>query len=264
MYPRQYFDLWHPDINEDMVFVGMSFNPDESWRWHDIIRPAIVLAGFMPLRVDEPTISDSILIDILAGIASAKLLVIDISSDSTGMRNGNVMYELGLAHATRHADEVIIIRSDQQHIIFDIAQVRVHSYDASNPRQAMEHLAGLVRERAEAVQRTKALVLHKTVSLLDEICLGFLSAHAEMDLFSAKNPERAYEPESVEGRAAVRRLLELGTIRLVWEKESKKYAFTWTSLGRALLAELGFVSEVNPGMELGYSDKKSKEGETST
>lgn len=143
MYPRHYFDLFRPHISEKMVFVGMPFG--ESNRWENVIRPAISGAGLEPYRVDMDVPSDSVLEDIMRGILDAKFLLFDISMDENGVRNGNVMYEIGLAHAMRHPEEMLIIRSDNAPLLFDVANIRIHSYESDRPDEAREHLSRLLQ-----------------------------------------------------------------------------------------------------------------------
>ena len=67
------------------------------------------------MRVNATILFGSIITDILDGIAHSKLVLADISVATTGkwagQRNGNVMYEVGLAHAVRQSTEVLLIRS---------------------------------------------------------------------------------------------------------------------------------------------------------
>src|SRR5262245_50584462 len=114
MYPYQYFSLFPSFPRENKVFVAMSFRSLFNKRWESVISPAIkkVQRNNIPLephRVDSRRVSDSILTEILTGISSALVIFADISSLGTiedkPIRNGNVMYEIGLAHATRLPEE---------------------------------------------------------------------------------------------------------------------------------------------------------------
>lgn len=247
MYPKQYFDLFRSDIDEKIVFVGMSFDPAYATLWQDIIEPAILQAAFCPHRVDLQVAGDSIMIDIMKGILHAKLLLFDVTADDRGARNGNVMYELGLAHAIRHPEEVLIVRADSDPLLFDVANIRVHKYDAGDTTGSKNGLVEILTHLRSGITSLKTIVLEKTVGMLDEVCLGFLAGHANMDAFSLLEPKKAFEPETVAGRTAVRHLLDLGVVALVWNKDEYKYAYTWTFLGRALLAHLGFRTASKAG-----------------
>jgi hypothetical protein len=110
MYPANYFGLFPPFPREDKVFIAMSFDQRFEDRWTRVIGPAIrnIRVNDVPLephRVDIRQISDSILTEILAGITNHRAIFADVTSlgsiDGRPLRNGNVMYEVGLAHALR-------------------------------------------------------------------------------------------------------------------------------------------------------------------
>ncbi len=109
MYPLNLFALFPPFPRNNQVFVAMSFGDRFEPRWRDVIAPAIrevkVDGGrLVPYRVDANQVSDSVLTDILKNIAESRLVLADITTIGrlrrVPVRNGNVMYELGLAHAT--------------------------------------------------------------------------------------------------------------------------------------------------------------------
>jgi hypothetical protein len=76
-------------------------------------------------RVNLSRKSDSIITEIVQNIAQCRLVLTDISTTgwsrsgvrrSRPIRNSNVMYELGIAHAARLPEEVIIVRADADHL----------------------------------------------------------------------------------------------------------------------------------------------------
>src|SRR5262245_4473198 len=110
MYPHTYFDLYPPFPHEPRVFVAMSFEDRFAPHYRDVLEPAIrsVRMDGKPLephRVDSRQIGDSILTEILQGIAHDVLFLADITTvghlGGQPVRNANVMYELGVAHAVR-------------------------------------------------------------------------------------------------------------------------------------------------------------------
>jgi len=144
MYPASLFDLFPPFPREEKVFIAMSFDPRFDHRWRDVIAPAIrnVLVHGTPLepvRVDMRRVSDSILTEILTGITNSRLIFADVTTigavDGRPVRNGNVLYEVGIAHAVRLAEEVILFRSDNDPLLFDMANVRVNFISLRNPRK---------------------------------------------------------------------------------------------------------------------------------
>lgn len=116
----------------------MSFDERFDNRWTRVLKPALegLAVDSVPLtafRVDLGKGSDAILTEILQHIADSHVIVADISAfgelDGRPIRNANVMYEVGLAHAVRLPEEVVLFRSDQSKIDFDVSGVRIHSYD---------------------------------------------------------------------------------------------------------------------------------------
>ena len=127
MYPAHLFELFPPFPRDERVFVAMSFDPALRLRWTNVIEPAVREAGLEPFRVDASKVSDSILTEILQGIARARLILADISSVG-GVRNANVLYEVGMAHAARQPQEVLLFRSDSDRLLFDVSNVRVNAF----------------------------------------------------------------------------------------------------------------------------------------
>jgi hypothetical protein len=104
-------------------------------------------------KVDLSKTGDSILTDIVDGIAHSQLVLADISSvgkDSvTGnaYRNGNVMYEVGIALACRQPAEVLLIRDDNDRFLFDISTIPHMKLDFADKAAAIESLRIALQER---------------------------------------------------------------------------------------------------------------------
>src|SRR5258708_1529040 len=135
MYPRLFFDQFPPFPRSHHVFVAMSFDARMNARWHNVIAPAVADVNvegtsLNAYRVDMRMVSDSILTEILSGIGNALLILGDVSSldnlNGVAVRNPNVFYEIGIAHATRLPEEVLLFRSDDGAMLFDVANIRVN------------------------------------------------------------------------------------------------------------------------------------------
>ena len=112
-------------------FVMMPFSDPEGYApghfrkiYEQIIEPAITEAGFKPERVDENSISDSIINKILDGITKYDMAICDLSS-----RNPNVLYELGLRHAFDMP--VVLICDEITKPIFDVSGITIIKYRSS-------------------------------------------------------------------------------------------------------------------------------------
>lgn len=177
LHPSSYFSLFPAFPRDQRVFVAMSFAPQFDARWSNVIAPAIeaVTIDGKPLephRVDLRQVSDSILTEILDGIAGCRMFVADISTigslDGQPVRNANVMYEVGLAQATRLPEEVLLFRSDGDPLNFDVSNVRVHRYDPEGAAaEAKTMLTGAVVSSLNEVVLGKSLAVRKIASSLD-------------------------------------------------------------------------------------------------
>ena len=89
-----------------------------------IIKPACEKANFLPIRADEITNTNFIVLDILRRIVECDIAICDLSS-----RNPNVMYELGLRQAFNK--KTVLIKDDITTNPFDVQGFRYCGYDSS-------------------------------------------------------------------------------------------------------------------------------------
>jgi len=155
----------------------MSFDENFQQRWNEVIRPAvseIELDGVSlePVRVDVRRISDSIVTEILQGIAHHLVVFADVTTigyvGDKPIRNANVLYEVGIAHAIRLPEEVILFRSDEDQLIFDITNVRVNSYDPdTDPSTARELVIDSITDALNEVDLKRHLSVRRAAESLD-------------------------------------------------------------------------------------------------
>jgi hypothetical protein len=184
VYPRQYADsFWSAEIRDD-VFVAMSFDEDLQIVYTQAIEPACSEDNALkPVRIDLETGGDSIITRILDGLTHSRLVVAEISTRRQGdqkSRNGNVMWEVGVAHAFRQFDEVILLRSDQDNLLFDIGPIRVHQYPRYDLQAARTTVATLIKDRLTAIDLTKSLLVERALRALDPNSLSMLLTKVPM------------------------------------------------------------------------------------
>ena len=92
--------------------------------YQHLIKPACSDAGFKPVRADEVSNSNFIVVDILKKIVESDLVICDLSS-----KNPNVMYELGIRQAFNKP--TVLIKDDRTKPVFDIQGIRYHEYHSS-------------------------------------------------------------------------------------------------------------------------------------
>jgi len=257
MYPATYFGLFPAFPRGERGFVAMSFDPRFDARWTNVIAPAInsIEADgkrLAPHRVDLRTAGDSILTEILDNIARCRIFVADISAigeiDGNAIRNANVLYEVGLAHAVRQPEEVILVRSDDQSLGFDIANVRVHRYDPDGaPDKAKDFLADRILQGLQEVDMKKLLAIRSAVESLDYNTWRVLSYTLTKKSLNHPVASVANFPTSI----AIRTLLDLGAIKTVFVRPTEEllsnadgkpeelFTYQATEFGLALIAAVG-------------------------
>ena len=244
MYPREFFDTyWRSEIRDE-VFVAMPFHDEFTPIWETAIRPAIEDGSKGQLRgrrVNATVLSGSVITDILDGIAHSRLVLADVSVASqgkwAGQRNGNVMYEVGLAHAVRQSSEILLIRCDDEQINFDIAQINVHRYRRDDLQQARVEISRLVADLIHQIQQEKSLKVQRAIELLDSDAIKYLSDFAVHGPFTGPSPKTMGEElVAISNRAALARLQQLGIVRAI---PLATMAFALTRFGIAVTKSLG-------------------------
>ena len=90
--------------------------------YEHLIKPACEQAGFDPVRADDTSKANMIIIDILQKILECDMAICDLSS-----RNPNVFYELGFRQAFNK--KTILIKDIKTAMPFDISGIRTLTYN---------------------------------------------------------------------------------------------------------------------------------------
>lgn len=112
--------------------------------YRHLIKPACELAGFTPIRADDVSSSNMIVVDILKKIVESDIAICDLSS-----RNPNVLYELGLRQAFNK--KTIIIKDKQTISPFDVSGFRHTEYDKA---LRIDNIENEVISISKAIQET--------------------------------------------------------------------------------------------------------------
>ena len=155
----------------------MPFSDRFTLRWTAVLDPAIRHADLDPHRVDLSKTSDSIPVKILEDIRTSRLILCDVTTEN-GVRNANVMYELGIAQAVRRPEEVLVVRSDNDSLPFDIAPILAESYHPDSgvdaPARAREQITESLRRALAQVDLTRHLAVQSIVDTIDVSSFEFL------------------------------------------------------------------------------------------
>jgi hypothetical protein len=124
-----------------------------------------------PFRVDLSKASDAILTEILRAISESAVIVADITAtgilNNRPVRNANVLYEVGIAHAVRRPEEVVLFRSDDDPLNFDIQGVRIHAYNPDEDHKGAENVvAETVIESLRSVESTRRVAIQSAAQRL--------------------------------------------------------------------------------------------------
>jgi hypothetical protein len=247
MYPRDFFDTYWRTELRDEVFVAMPFHDEFTPVWDLAIRPAIETdsrTGFRANRVYASVLSGSIITDILDGIAHSRLVLADISIATEGrwkgQRSGNVMYEVGLAHAVRQASEILLIRSDEDPINFDIAQIHVHRYHREDLSYTRAQLSQLVVDVLKQIEQEKSLKVQRAIDQLDADAFRYLAEFAVHGPFVGPDPQNMGGALlAISNRVALNRLQQLGILRATRAIADERTVFVLTAFGTAVSRALG-------------------------
>lgn len=268
MYPKHYLDYFRDFERTDEVFVAMPFRGDDAdYRWTEIFQPAIEAVDLDPYRVDTRDVGDSILTDILEGIGRARLVLGDVSGQGTtqfqgksvGRPNPNAVYELGIAHAARLETEVVVVRAEREdteneRVPFDLLHIRHHTFDPYEPEAATDFVAGLLSGALEEIDRTRDLIVDRTIRRLDgegrTVLRQCVKAGGSLEEPSLDLGERSgdrirgdsfliLQSNNRRRRDILRRLTELGLLKVHSDSASTPVVYSVTTLGYAVASRLG-------------------------
>jgi hypothetical protein len=267
MHPNAFLKtFWRLEV-KPQIFVAMSFAPEYQARYDKVIAPAISSlrvngTQLKPYRVDVSKSGDSILTDIVDGVSHSQMILADVSSvgkdSKTGdpYRNGNVMYEVGIALACRSPSDVLLVRDDKDKFLFDVSTVPHMYLDFTDHGKASAALQSeLLARLREQSYLSDARVKLAVASLSNQ----------EVDLLSqlAELPEGQARGWNVGGtvlsvyEAAIMRLLDKRLITLAGRFEKGFTGYQLTPLGRIVA---GIAKSGLPKFQ-GKDDSKKKANE---
>ena len=109
------------NVDSSQVFVAMWFDDSMSEAFENGIEPAILEAGYVPLRIDQKEHVNKIDDEIISELRRSRFLVSDFTQGEDGARGG-VYYEAGFAHGldlpvifTCRDDTVETLHFDTEH-----------------------------------------------------------------------------------------------------------------------------------------------------
>jgi hypothetical protein len=271
MHPNVYLrSLWRSSTL-DQVFVAMSFEDRFHDRFLNVIRPAIedepIGGGKMrAFRVDTSKNGDSILTEIIDGIAHSRLVLADVSVVDEGryteqpIRNGNVMYEVGLALACRTPAEVLLLRDDTKRFLFDVSSIPHLTVDFADRDNTIMAIRAALNDRARETDSIHDARVQIAVRSLTQDELRVLTVLAGLKPNQARHlADPALESPSFPDEQGIAGLLNKGCIRSVAVRENDGVIYySQTPFGRAVLAAATTVLDKVPPPDAGTKPQTEK------
>lgn len=229
MYPAELLNLFPPFPKTNMVFVAMSFDPKFNSRWDKVLLPAVSRVGangeekLFAHRVDLAIKNDSLITEIVKNISECRLFIGDISTigfngnANKPIRNSNVLYEIGIAHACRLPEEVILLRSDDDQLDFDISGVRVHRYDPDNLEDAIELVTNLTSQALKSIDDRKRISVESATKSLD-VTMFYLLQESITNIPHPSTNTMGEVLSNTERISAINRLLNLGMFEIEFKE----------------------------------------------
>ena len=163
--------------------------------YEHLIKPACEQAGFEPIRADDTSKANVIMVDILQKILECEMAICDLSS-----RNPNVFYELGFRQAFNK--KTVLIKDLKTAMPFDISGIRTLAYNESlridEVKKTIPEIAKCINETFEAKDKDvnsllQLLSIEKPAVLPDKFTL---SQDSSMILDAIKELNNKFESMS--------------------------------------------------------------------
>lgn len=126
--------------------------------YEHLLKPAIVEAGYLPVRADDAVKTDYIVVGIIQQIVESDMVLCDFSG-----RNPNVMYELGVRHAFNKP--VVLLKDRRTEKVFDIQGLRYTDYDESLRVDSVQKDIGRIKAALLETARAPDSAVNSVVQL---------------------------------------------------------------------------------------------------
>jgi len=124
-----------------------------------LIIPACKKAAFIPIRADEESKTNYIVIDIIKKILESDIVLCDLSA-----KNPNVMYELGLRQAFNK--KTVLIKDNKTSRVFDIQGLRTIDYDENLRIDEVQNKIESISKTLEQTFNSKGDDINSLIQLL--------------------------------------------------------------------------------------------------
>jgi hypothetical protein len=126
--------------------------------YEHVIKPAVLQAGFQPIRADDTNKTDYIVINIVRMVVESAIVLCDYSA-----KNPNVMYELGVRHAFNLP--VVLIKDRSTDKVFDIQGLRYTEYDETLRVDSVQKDIARIKKAVEDTAKADSTSYNSIVQL---------------------------------------------------------------------------------------------------
>ena len=161
----------------------------------EIIEPIVSSFGYKIIRADKYQVPGQITYQIIELIASADLLIADLS-----FHNPNVFYELALRHITRKPF-IHLIREGEE-IPFNIKDIRAIPFDLED-EESIKKARSDLKEQIKSIEKGKHGAIQHISTLLGDLRLifhalkYFISSGKSEDRYKRKFGRKVYKDEII-------------------------------------------------------------------
>ncbi len=153
-------------------------------------------------------------------------------------RNGNVMYEVGLALACRNPEEVLILRDDQDQLLFDLSTIPHMRVDFTDHAAAKTEIHDAIVDRLterKVLNDARIEIAASSVTDSELNIIKGLGHHPSGTVWSIGH--------SLPGVAAIERLFDKKLIKAVASFDGKRAAYEWTPLGSVVAQRIKSIPD---------------------
>ncbi len=249
MYPYN-FEPKEPGIRHTEIFIAMPFDEQYDKVYEELIVPATAMANnklklsdgmeLQPYRTKDDIRTTSGWINVLEHLTTARIVLGVLTSN-----NPNVLYELGIAHATQQVARQILIADNEHKQTFDIKDLIYYKYDSIELATSVEPLAIRIEDAYKLYEIEKDEKIRKAKRILTPYAFDVLMLYGASRHFHLhKDEDGIYKYNEKHGKGTYEKhmkgleylcqnqLLGLNTNP---KGESIEYSYYWTNLGNDVL-----------------------------
>ena len=199
--------LSSPPVEHGTVFVVMPFTADHSDHLRKLIRKVCTKHKLLPIWGDDPLRSLPIIDAVKNALLHSEIIIVDITDT-----NANVMYELGIAHANRGYDPVVLLCREPGDLPFNISGIRHIFFDLPKNREVFARRLGQYLEDIKLLSKphVQESFADRTERIVDELAQLCELPNAELRKqtvrFSGSTSAFAFGPNEGSGTGCHKRL----------------------------------------------------------